>query len=228
MYYAIRTSLGEEIFDNWDDCVKFRDMAPKNAKFKKFTKIEDAHAFLKSPQSEVLGNNKIGCTQARRDAAAGTLVKSTANPVPNYNWTCPHVIAYTDGSFNAATGYWGYGVVLQDECGHELAVYSGNGTEYVSSRNVTGEVHGAVRAIQTAIQQCCKSIIVKHDYEGVGAWPDGRWKTNLPLTVWYKNKIDELRKQIDVTFKRVPGHQGVAGNERADELARKACFGIDL
>lgn len=149
-------------------------------------------------------------------------------PVPNYGWKCSYVVAYTDGSFNADTGYWGYGAVLQDKNGRELATYSGNGTAYASSRNVTGEIYGAVRAIEAAVQQGCESILVKHDYEGVGFWADGKWKTNLTLTVWYKARIAELRKKIKITFERVPGHQGIAGNERADELAKSACFGIDL
>lgn len=161
MYYAIRTSLGEEIFDNWGDCLRFRDLAPKNAKFKKFSSLEDAQAFLRSSQSEVEGSGKKRYTPAQYDAAPSASVKPATNPVPNYNWKCNRVIAYTDGSFNQATGYWGYGVVLQDENGCELAIYSGNGTEYASSRNVTGDIYGALRTIQAAIQHRCKSIVIK-------------------------------------------------------------------
>ena len=227
MYYAIRTALGEDIFDSWDACVKFRDLAPSNARFKKFATLEAAKAYLASPQSIVPSTPKRKCV--RQHAADPCDVEEpTKKPVPNYGWKCSYVVAYTDGSFNADTGYWGYGAVLQDKNGRELATYSGNGTAYASSRNVTGEIYGAVRAIEAAVQQGCESILVKHDYEGVGFWADGKWKTNLTLTVWYKARIAELRKKIKITFERVPGHQGTTGNERADELAKSACFGIDL
>ena len=222
MFYAIKTSLGEKIVESWDECVKFRDLAPSNAKFKKFAKVEDAQEFLRS-----LGG--IGtATEKNPTASTSKPVSPERKPVPNYKWDCPHVTAYTDGSFNVNNGYWGYGIVIQNKDGQELAAYSGNGTEFASSRNVAGEVHGAIRAIETAIQQGCKSILVVHDYEGVSAWAEGRWKAKLPLTLWYRNKINELRAKIDISFKWVPGHNGVAGSGRADELAKSACFGFDF
>lgn len=228
MYYAIRTTLGENIFDSWDACVKFRDLAPCNARFKKFATLEAAKAYLASPQSSVPGAPKWESVRQKYAVEPCDVEGPAKKPVPNYGWKCPNVIAYTDGSFNAGTGYWGYGAVLQDKNGQELATYSGNGTDYAASRNVTGEIYGAVRAIEAAVRQGCESIVVKHDYEGIGFWADGKWKTNLTLTVWYKARIAELRKKIKITFERVPGHQGIAGNERADELAKSACFGINL
>ena len=47
MFYAIKTFLGEKIVESWDECVQFRDLAPSNAKFKKFSRIEDAQEFLR-------------------------------------------------------------------------------------------------------------------------------------------------------------------------------------
>lgn len=210
----IKTSMGEKIVDSWDECVKFRDMVPSNAKYKKFARIEDAQKFL----------GEAGA----KPAASSTDAAPVRKPVPNYNWVCPHVIAYTDGSFNADNGHWGYGVSIQDEKGTELAAYSGNGTEYASSRNITGEVHGAIRAIQAAIRQGCTSILIVHDYEGISAWAEGKWKAKLPMPQWYRDQIAEMRSKIDISFKWVPGHNGVAGNERADQLAKDACFGINI
>ena len=59
-------------------------------------------------------------------------------------------VAYVDGSFNSATGVFGYGVVMFHN-GTETHLYdSGNDVQMASMRNVAGEIYAALIAVVIA------------------------------------------------------------------------------
>ena len=65
-----------------------------------------------------------------------------------------------------------------------------------------------------------------YDYNGIGAWATGAWKTTQEGTKAYKDFVDKAREAgISITFEHVKGHSGIAGNEQADQMA-KAAVGI--
>lgn len=220
MYYAIETSMGSKIFDTWDECVAYRDLAPSNARYKKFKEKVDAEAFLSTKP----GITTTGSSKSAGKGAVKAIAPESRTPTIS-PWVCPDIVAYTDGSYNKDTGIWGYGVIVCDEEGHELTTWSGNGSAYANSRNVTGEIYGVVRAVEGAIQNKCKSIVIRYDYEGISKWISGEWKAKTELTVWYRNRIMKMMNNIAITFEKVTAHTGVGGNERADSLAKTACFG---
>lgn len=129
-------------------------------------------------------------------------------------------IAYTDGSGQA--GQCGWAMVLFGPNGRKEYEKSGNlGSQ--PSGQIAGEVEGAICAIQDAIKNGVNKILVRHDYEGVGKWGSGVWKnkdydaTRLKRWVGYSKN-----KGVHVRFEWTRGHNGDAGNERADVLAGKA------
>ena len=131
--------------------------------------------------------------------------------------------AYVDGSYQAATRRFSYGmVVLKD--GEEVARASESfdDKELAAMRNVAGELKGAEAAMRYALENGEKSITIYHDYEGIGAWCKGGWKTNKPGTIAYRAFYEEASKQVDIRFVKVAGHTGVEYNELADRLAKKA------
>ena len=81
---------------------------------------------------------------------------------------------------------------------------------------------GAVSAIEWAIENNLKFLTIYHDYMGVGMWGRGEWKTNLDMTRWYKEFVEDARSSIEINFVKVPAHSGVKYNEMADQLAGKA------
>ena len=130
--------------------------------------------------------------------------------------------AFVDGSFNIATGVYGYGgFLMHDGVRYEL---SGNGSdkEMASMRNVAGEILGSMSAVKKAIELGLKDISIFYDYAGIKAWAVGEWKRNKKGTIEYYNYITSVRDSINIRFVKVRGHSGVEGNEEADRLAKRA------
>ncbi len=132
------------------------------------------------------------------------------------------VKAYVDGSYEHSIGRYAYGcvILLQDEV-IELNG-SDNDEDYVTMRNVAGEILGSETAIKWAVEHGYKEIEIYYDYEGIEKWADDIWKANKPGTIRYKQFVKEQREKIKITFKKVAAHTGDKYNEMADELAKKA------
>jgi ribonuclease HI len=79
------------------------------------------------------------------------------------------------------------------------------------------------------------AVTIVHDYEGVGAWMTGRWKTKDPLVaeVVAACKALAASRRLTLAFQHQRGHQSTwAGrddlahfNARADALAADAAAG---
>ena len=130
---------------------------------------------------------------------------------------------YVDGSFNAETGNYGYGVYVPVT----KRALSGSGVARCGGRNIEGEVAGASRAINFALQQMYSEITIYHDYEGIGRWGDKTWKRNKPYTQTYSELVDKASETLKINFVHVHGHTGVKENEIVDSIAKKAC-GVEM
>jgi ribonuclease H-related protein len=97
-------------------------------------------------------------------------------------------------------------------------------------RNVLAELTALLLALREAPAGIALTVV--HDYEGVGAWMEGRWKTKDPIVAEVVAACRALAatRGLSVTFRRQPGHQSTwAGrddfaryNGRADRLATAA------
>ena len=137
------------------------------------------------------------------------------------------VRAYVDGSFDSASGRFSCGVVMIEtdtEGNSEITELNSafDDKESAKHRNVAGEVMGSKLAIEYCLTNGIGSVEIYHDYEGIGAWADHRWKANLPLTRGYRDFVDEARKTMSIRFVKVKGHSGNKYNDMADALAKKA------
>jgi ribonuclease HI len=97
-------------------------------------------------------------------------------------------------------------------------------------RNILAELGALYLALRLAPEG--DALTVVHDYEGVGAWMTGRWKTKDPLVgeiVAACHALADARR-LALTFRHQRGHQSAwAGrddfahfNARADALASEA------
>lgn len=133
------------------------------------------------------------------------------------------IYAYVDGSFRQGYDVYGYGVVIVAD-GQVLKTFSGVGSrpEYVTMRNVAGEILGAVQAMKYALASGAGHIVLYFDYQGIESWAKGTWKRNNDLTRGYHEFVRSLQPRLKITFAKVKGHSGDRYNDLADELARQA------
>lgn len=129
---------------------------------------------------------------------------------------------YTDGSFDITTHRYSYGAVIFVQ-GKEFELSETfDNEEMASMRNVAGEIEGAMAAMRFCVERGISSLLLHYDYEGVEKWCTGAWKCNKKGTIAYKAYYDSIKDKLEVVFHHVKGHSGVEGNERVDQLAKKA------
>ena len=150
-YYAVKVGAKPGIYENWNEC-KAVVNGFKGAIYKSFTSLEEAEGFLE-PGLDFVGvgtlsksSNKAADTASSSKAAATTasdLTTSLEEINDNY--------AFVDGSFNIATGVYGYGGFLIANKTKYLLSGSGTDKEMASMRNVSGEILGIQKMLYLLI-----------------------------------------------------------------------------
>ncbi len=196
--YAVKKGRMTGLFMSWDDC-KAQVDGFAGAEYKSFADPADAMAYL-------------GMSEGT--AAAGARLPEG-------------VRAYVDGSYDISNGRFSCGVVIVEtdaEGSSETTEIKSafDDEEAAKQRNVAGEIMGSKLAVDYCLANGIKAVEIFHDYEGIGAWADMKWKTNNPLTQGYREFIAEARKSMDIKFVKVKAHAGNRYNELADALAKKA------
>ena len=136
------------------------------------------------------------------------------------------VVIYTDGACRGNPGPGGWAAVLSSG-EHERAL-SGAEPETTNNRMELRAVIEALSALKrrVAVQLYTDSEYVRRGItEWLPNWKARRWRTAAGKPV--KNQdlweaLDALAAGHDIEWHWVPGHAGVPGNERVDELANAA------
>jgi len=149
-----------------------------------------------------------GSTSEERKAAAKA-AHEKAPPPP-----AGQVIAYADGACTGNPGPAGLGVMIVDGTRRiELSEYLGQGTNNIA------ELTAILRAVGEVPEDVPMTVYTDSQY-AIGVLQKGwKAKANQELVADVKRAL-AARKKTKLVY--VPGHSGVSGNERADQLAREA------
>ncbi|WP_313758065.1 ribonuclease H family protein [Tissierella sp.] len=195
-YYAIRKGKTQGIYETWAKCEE-QVRGYSGAEYKKFSTYEEAMSFINNGNKET---EQFDETKLKEKDA----------------------IAYVDGSFDINSWSYSYGVVFITQDGKET--YSGreDNKDLAEMRNVSGEIKGAMVAMELAIEKGRDTLYLHFDYTGIEQWAKGNWKTNKDGTKAYKEFYDSIKSQLNVVFIKVKAHSGIKYNEEADKLAKEA------
>lgn len=142
----------------------------------------------------------------------------------------------TDGAFQKVNPLPGYGFCISTSLSESDVIKTGFGLDhrFKESRQIGGECSAVIHGLNTIcdlVQQgeICEGteITVIYDYNGVAKWASGEWAARKPVSIMYKQEINEVLEKlsnhnITVNFSWTPGHEGHELNELADDLAVKA------
>ena len=127
------------------------------------------------------------------------------------------IVAYTDGACSGNPGPAGSGVMIQLLDGKKV-----DGFRYLGDRatNNIAELTAIEMAIDAVADRAAPLQIRTDSGYSIGVLQKG-WKAKANPELIKKIR-DKLAERPKTRLQYVPGHAGVAGNERADELAREA------
>ncbi len=194
-YYSVKAGRKPGIYETWEEC-KEQVIGFPGAEYKKFSTLKEAEEFL-------------GRQSVKTDMETAKLKECEAS-------------VYVDGSFDLGSCTYSYGVVILTR--DDSYKFSGREVdpEMAMMRNVSGELKGAMKAMEWAIENEIKTLYLHYDYTGIERWAKGDWKTNKAGTKAYKAYFDSIKDKLTVEFIKVKAHSGNKYNEEADKLAKDA------
>ncbi len=145
-----------------------------------------------------------------RSPGTKPLFEAHENPPEHY------LIAHSDGGARGNPGPAGYGVVIQDESGRQVAALS----DYLGHQtNNFAEYQGLIAALEYAIRQGPKALKVISDSELLVRQIKGIYKVKNATLQDLHGRAKELIEKLDWFS---IGHALRAQNEEADRLANQA------
>ena len=228
-FYAVRNGRVPGIYETWPECETQVKGYP-GAVYKSFKSRDEAEAFLEGASLGEGGTSDGASLKASSISAAPLTADEINDEVEDKIAALKEdeLIAFVDGSYDAANVTSGFGAVMIDAAG-VIGELSGSfsikdGEDFMSMRNVTAELEGVKAAVKFALAQNARKLTVYYDYEGIGRWADGSWQAKKELTQSYRDFIMEAKEKLEIELIKVPAHTGVIYNEMVDKLAKEATF----
>lgn len=198
--YAVRRGRKTGLFQTWPDCQK-QIIGFSGAEYKSFKTLAEAEEYLAGAVKE-RSNEKFTTDDSNKSAKV--------------------MVAYVDGSYDVKTHQYGSGVVILWKGEKQSFSFKGDTLALADMRNVAGEIVGAQKAMEFAVENKVKKVIIYYDYEGIEKWCTSAWKAKKEGTQMYVKAYQKLKDKVEIEFVKVMAHTGDKYNEEADILAKKA------
>lgn len=133
------------------------------------------------------------------------------------------IIIYTDGSSRGNPGPGGWGAIVASE--DKVKEIGGREAETTNNRMEMTACIKALELIEAKDQAtifCDSAYVVKGITEWIFGWQKNNWKTANKKPVENQDLWLELLKATEgknLEWRIIPGHAGIQGNERCDEIA---------
>lgn len=170
--------------------------------------VREGEAVL--PEEHCVAGEAVPRTEKEKKAASAKKAVAAAETLPKDAY-----VAYADGACSGNPGPAGLGVLLTTPTGekHEAYEFLGNATNNVAELT-------AIMRVLEAVDPSAKVVVHTDSQYSIGVLTKG-WKAKANVELVAKIvALVKAHKGLKIVY--VPGHAGVAGNERADELAREA------
>lgn len=225
--YAVKKGWKTGVFDTWAEC-EAQVKGYEGAVFKGFQSEEEALLWIVKGITANSGvkKKKVEEVPDKANFDAETYFMEDHLETNILPPEMPKNYAFVDGSFNEHCNgkpVYGFGGIVHVNGVDEYISGNGCEPEYVSSRQIPGEVFGSIAAIKKAIELGAEHLVIFYDYAGIGHWATSgkRWKAEKPIAKEYVRLYDELSKKIKVNFYHVKAHTGIQGNEQVDDMAKR-------
>ncbi len=193
-FYAVRIGKKVGVYKTWAECQE-QTKGVSGASFKSFATMKEATTFI----------NPLSTHSIENEANVSI------------------IDIFIDGSFEKSLERYSFGLVV-DNAERATCNKSFDDARFLSNRNVSGELFGAMYAFKWIIANKVKNTLyrINYDYEGIEKWATSQWKTNKALTKCYSIISKQAMELADIKFNKVPAHSGVKLNEVVDQLAKDA------
>lgn len=215
-FYAVRKGNAPGVYISWSECER-EVKGFKGAEYKKFKTRDEALAFVENKDISLIGEDKKELYGKKEN-----FEKEIKEELEIESLDDDEMVSYVDGSFHLPSMTFSYGAVIITNKGIETFKGIDRDKELAKMRNVSGELKGAMVAMEIARERGYKKLSLSYDYAGIEKWARGEWKTNKSGTRAYKAFYDSIKDDLQVKFIKVAAHTGVKYNELADSLAKEA------
>lgn len=107
-----------------------------------------------------------------------------------------HIKFYTDGSYNTKKNQYGWSFVTVIDGKQGYYKYgSGSNPNYLSSRQIGGELVAVLQALNYAEYKGYDEVCICYDYGGIEKWADGTWAARSAIAQSYVYLIGQKEKK---------------------------------
>jgi len=140
------------------------------------------------------------------------------------------IYIFTDGASKGNPGPGGWGAVIQVD--ESVVEHGGREIETTNNRmELTAALH-ALQHVKNSRQNITvftdSSYLINGITKWIFGWEKNNWKTKTKAGVLNSDLWKRLRTVVsekNITWRYVPGHHDVAGNERANDIAESFALG---